>query len=1033
MMRKIFTPLAFCIFISPASFGNNSKELYGSDAAQVFPDAHTVVYNDLATVPSLIMFSEGAGIKTENAFEKIRAVLKISAADRLIPISHQHDDLGFTHYRHQQFYNGVKVSGGQYIIHEKNGFVSAMNGLFLEGISMNTLPALSEGQALQKALNHIGASVYKWNVPSEEFWIKHVTHNPQATLYPKGELEIMAVNSDYKKRDLRLTWKFDVYAHEPMSRHYVYVDANTGEIIFKEDRICHVDVVGSANTMYSGTQPITTDSVNPTLYRLRETGRGQGIETYDLNNGTNYGNAVDFTDADNNWTTTTNYDDAATDAHWGAESTYDYFTQIHNRNGLDNNGMKMLSYVHYGNNYNNAFWNGQAMTYGDGSNASGGFRPLTAIDVCGHEFTHGVTNFSANLVYSYQSGALNESFSDIFGTAIEFWKKPSSANWLIGDQIVFNQPGALRNMMNPNQYNDPDTYLGTFWYTGTADNGGVHTNSGVQNKWFYILSIGESGTNDIGNNYNVTGIGIMNAARIAFRNLTTYLVTSSQYSDARTYAILSAQDLFGACSPEVIATTNAWYAVGVGGLFSASVTSSFTASVTTSCSVPFAVSFTNTSTNATNAVWDFGDNNTASTYNATHTYTNPGTYTVTLSVNSACGSNTTTQTSYISVNTPPAPTGTGNVSCGPGSMTLTASGSGNLEWFTQPVAGTSVGTGNSYTTPMLSATTTYYVENQVAQNPGNVGPVNNSFGTGGNHNSTTAQYLRFDVLQPCTLVSVWVNASTAGNRNITLWDNAGNVIQTMAVNIPTGQNTITLNLPLSPGTGYRLGGASMNLYRNNSGPTYPYTLSGLVNITGSSAGNAYYYYFYNWLIQPEPCKSPRTPVTATIGGTQVAFAPLAPVCDNQPAFALTGGSPSGGVYSGPGVGGGNFDPAQAGAGTHNIVYTFTDANGCQDSAMQTITVNVCAGMNELISGNSLVLMPNPSAGNLMVELFSNSALEADFSVFNGLGQKVWSMDMNLVKGSNRIPLSLNELPTGSYWLTVSYSGGTLSRKIALIK
>jgi len=131
---------------------------------------------------------------------------------------------------------------------------------------------------------------------------------------------------------------------------------------------------------------------------------------------------------------------------------------------------------------------------------------------------------------------------------------------LVGEDIGVT----LRSMSNPKAYGDPDTYLGTNWATGTGDNGGVHTNSGVQNFWYYLLANGGSGTNDNGDSYNITPLGIFDAGAVAFRNNTVYLWSNSQYADARFYAIQSAIDLFGACSPEVVTTTDAWYAVGVG-------------------------------------------------------------------------------------------------------------------------------------------------------------------------------------------------------------------------------------------------------------------------------------------------------------------------------------------------------------------------------------------------------------------------------------------------------------------------------------
>ena len=138
-------------------------------------------------------------------------------------------------------------------------------------------------------------------------------------------------------------------------------------------------------------------------------------------------------------------------------------------------------------------------------------------------------------------------------------------------------------MSNPNSHGDPDTYMGTSWATGPGDSGGVHTNSGVQNFWYYLLTVGGSGTNDNSDTYSVTGQGWTKAGAIAFRNNTVYLTPSSQYADARFYSIEAAKDLYGACSPEVIATTNAWYAVGVGDEFTFGVTADFNESHSTFC------------------------------------------------------------------------------------------------------------------------------------------------------------------------------------------------------------------------------------------------------------------------------------------------------------------------------------------------------------------------------------------------------------------------------------------------------------------
>lgn len=210
------------------------------------------------------------------------------------------------------------------------------------------------------------------------------------------------------------------------------------------------------------------------------------------------------------------------------------------------------------------------MTYGDGSSVNGNL-PLTALDVCGHEITHGLTSKTANLAYQKESGALNEGFSDIFGNSIEVWARPTKNSWKLGEDFNY----VIRDMANPNAYKQPDTYLGTYWVnvvgctptSGSTGNDqcGVHTNSGVLNYWYYLLTTGGSGTNDKGFAYNVAGIGVDKAAAIAYRTLTTYLTSSSTYLDARMLSLQAASDLYGAGSVEVTQTTNAWDAVGVGG------------------------------------------------------------------------------------------------------------------------------------------------------------------------------------------------------------------------------------------------------------------------------------------------------------------------------------------------------------------------------------------------------------------------------------------------------------------------------------
>jgi bacillolysin len=366
---------------------------------------------------------------------------------------------------------------------------------------------------------------------------------------------VWASNSPKQEpQSYKLSYKFDVFSTQPLSRKFIFVDAQTGELVTEQNQLHDADAPCTGTARYSCSNPVSITADNQgSFYRLRESSTRK-VETYTANNGTAYA-FFDITSTDNNF----NEDQTATAVHWSTEKTYDYYKNTHNRNSFDGTNGKLMSWVHFDVGYDNAFWNGSWMTYGDGSM----FSPLVSTDVVGHEITHGITQYTANLTYSYEPGALNESFSDIFGTVVEFYADPTCSDWKIGEDITAGGQG-IRNMQNPNLHGQPDTYLGTYWYAGNGDNGGVHYNSGVQNYWFYLLCQGGSGTNDNGTAYNVTAIGMTKAARIAYRMLTVYLTATSQYSDTRAAAIQAATDLYGASSPELTQVVNAWCAVGVG-------------------------------------------------------------------------------------------------------------------------------------------------------------------------------------------------------------------------------------------------------------------------------------------------------------------------------------------------------------------------------------------------------------------------------------------------------------------------------------
>jgi Zn-dependent metalloprotease/uncharacterized membrane protein len=606
----------------------NAQHLTGPAAARVVPGADVVRYSESTQQVQYIHFAEGGPTDLASWLAQPQAWMPhFSGRLTFAPISVLRDRLGMVHRRLQLRMDGIPVETAVLVMHERNGRIVAVNGDLYGVDAPQTQPWMPAEVALQKALDHVGAAEYFW----ESGGMQNRFDRAHLTQLPQGELVFAPQNGVLKPGNFKLAWKFDVFAAKPLSRQWIYVDAETGELIHTENRLQAADVVGSAVTRYSGTMPITTDQTGLGAYRLRETGRGGGIETLNCLTGTDINVTVDFTDADNFWNNVTPaQDECATDAHIGAEFTYDYYHLQHGWDSYDGNNALIQGFVHIGQGLDYAVWTGSGIAYGDG-NSSFGTTPLTTFDIVAHEFTHGVTQHTAGLVYYGQPGGLNESFSDIFGKAVEHYAKPNAANWLIGAECT-NGVG-IRSMADPRLFQNPGCYNGQYWQGATDP----HQLSGVQNHWFYILTVGDTGVNEFLNPYAVAGLGYAKAEAIAFRNLSVYLTPGSEYADARFYAILAAEDLYGTCSTEQIQTANAWYAVNVGTEFTNQPQVAFVAQPHHFCTAPVTAQFVNNSSIGASFLWDFGDGTTSTLASPTHTYTSIGSYTVKLVVTGCTG------------------------------------------------------------------------------------------------------------------------------------------------------------------------------------------------------------------------------------------------------------------------------------------------------------------------------------------------------------------------------------------------------------
>lgn len=437
---------------------------------------------------------------------------------------------GTSHYKLKQYIQGYPVFGADQTIHfNKEGEVTSLIGSVLPSEYQNLLPSGVEPQitpteAIQTAEQDAEKQIGKLGKPETS---------------PKAELNVYLDNGK-----AFLVYVTEVNVLEPQAlRTRYFVNAQDGSIVAKYSMLHHATGTGKG---VLGDKKSFTTTQSGSSFQLSDTTRGNGIKTYSASNRYTLPGLLLTSKNNDNWT-----DGAAVDAHAYAGIVYDYYKNKFNRNSLDGKGMEIKSTVHYGVRYNNAFWNGSQIVYGDGDGRK--FIPLSGdLSVVGHELTHGVTEHTANLTYWDESGALNESISDIMGNAIK------DKGWLLGDDIYTPDiPGdALRSIEDPTRYGQPDHYSNR--YKGSGDNGGVHINSGINNKAYYLLSQG--GTH---RGINITGIGRDNAVKIYYHALVYYLTPSSNFSAMRAAAIQSATDLFGADSTAVNSVKQVYDAVGV--------------------------------------------------------------------------------------------------------------------------------------------------------------------------------------------------------------------------------------------------------------------------------------------------------------------------------------------------------------------------------------------------------------------------------------------------------------------------------------
>ena len=481
-------------------------------------------------------------------------------ADTLLP--------GRTLQQLDQYVNGVRIWGASISRQLSGTSAVSVFGVLQIAADADVTPTISQDDATWKIEAAGGAKIGQ-------------TRQPELVLLPENDA-------------FRLVWVGHVFSMAGRLR--IFVDAKTGDIV-RQDNITETQLpadayVGHGKGVFGDDKKISTQLLSGG-YVAFDTIRPPVIETFDLRANTtranNYLNglvnfvASDYasTTASNDWT-----DGAVVDAHVYSSFTYDYYFKRFGRKGLDNANIPMQNLVHLvrrsdifsATNFTywaNAFYAGDGiMVYGEGCECILGGQRITyfsaGLDVVAHELSHGVTEFTSNLDYVNESGALNEAFSDIMGTSVEFFYQTAGsgrqkADYLIAED-VFTAGAAgtvdgIRSLANPSAFGNPDHYSKR--YTGTADNGGVHINSTIASHAFYLAI--EGGTNAT-SGLRVTGVGAGNRLqieRVFYRAFAQLMPSNGNFAMARIVTLQAAQDLYGTTSAAYAAVREAWTAVGV--------------------------------------------------------------------------------------------------------------------------------------------------------------------------------------------------------------------------------------------------------------------------------------------------------------------------------------------------------------------------------------------------------------------------------------------------------------------------------------
>jgi thermolysin len=434
------------------------------------------------------------------------------------------DRSGNRHVRTVQTYQGVPVVGAEVVVHiNRHNQVRRIAGFHLSDLALPVEPSISGSEALEAGVGDL-------------------QDNGEAVISQEPELVIFSK---------RLAYHFILaYRHPDPGRWVYYVDAHSGEVLWRYNDMQSATPGQSGSFQnLSGQRLAGEDGSRVVVSGWYDT----ASDVYFLYNAANLWGVYDEDAADweqqssADWSTR---DPAAVSAAYNLELTQSYVTSVLGRNSFDDQNGLAKATVHFGSDLVNAYWTGSELLFGDGDGSTA--NELAVLDVVAHEYGHALTDYTSNLIYQDESGALNEGYSDIFGTLVEFWAQPDgtadyplstpgASDWLIGEDSWLSRE-ALRNLRDPAAYDLPAYYQGTHWYFGDSDNGGVHTNNSVLCHAFYLLAEGGSGTIE-GRPYDLSGIGITDAGQVALRANLYYHISTDGYTEARQAWMNAADDL----------------------------------------------------------------------------------------------------------------------------------------------------------------------------------------------------------------------------------------------------------------------------------------------------------------------------------------------------------------------------------------------------------------------------------------------------------------------------------------------------------